>query len=341
MNGTTAPQHPQHREQAPPPVSAPQQPKLRRKISAPKEISRRIREKASKMAPSSRRLSHESGASDGGASASLLGYHYEDSSAGGGGGGTAHSAYGRCTSCSSSAASLEEIRASIQVLLEAQRRSLEREANRSGGGGGEGHSEEDFDESDAEEADEAIDLERTCVRMDGLEVYAVVSALTVATSLSVAEAYRHDSDARGWVDMYQDGQHVELLCRSIFLMCSAASALLGLHATLVFSLITMYGRTAVGVDNMPAFRAFYDGTAGQRFRGFRAFLFSIYAFLAQIVLVVTAKCPEHNRLYPLMGFILASAAVLQIYRDTEHIVGKAGIIFAPRIRPNRPKLKRN
>lgn len=236
--------------------------------------------------------------------------------------------------CASTAETVEELRESVKVLMEAQRRSLQRDLGGSQSGTGRSRGGDDEGSCSKTDGDDELQdgvLERMCVRMDGLEVYAVVSALTVATSLSVAEAYRHDSANDGsWAQMHANGQTVELICRAVFLASSAASALLGLHATLVFSLITMYGRTAVGMDNMPAFKSFYENTSQQRYRGFHAFLYSIYAFLAQIVLVVTAKCPEHNRLYPLTGFTLASLAVRVIYRDTEHIVKKAGIIFAPR-----------
>uniref|UniRef100_A0A7S4IWS9 Uncharacterized protein n=1 Tax=Odontella aurita TaxID=265563 RepID=A0A7S4IWS9_9STRA len=175
--------------------------------------------------------------------------------------------------------------------------------------------------------DDGDQIERACIRLDGLEVYAVVAALTISTSIGVIDLYVSPS----WTEMYANGMVITFICKLVFLACTYVGSLLGLYATLVFSLTVMYGKTAMGMYKEDAFGDFYHNTMKQRIRGFKAFLFSIYAFLIQIVLLMSAMCPQEMQL---VSVLFGCLSVSMIYKDTEDIVSKAGIIYAPPKRVN-------
>ena len=114
----------------------------------------------------------------------------------------------------------------------------------------------------------------------------------------------------------------------ICLAACATGMFTGLHATLVFSLMTVYGRTAVGCGWDESFRQFFQATEQVRFRGFRSFRVSLYTFLVQILFIIVSRLPPRTKN---MGTIVLSYAAWRIYRDTQSINNKAGaMLFAGR-----------
>jgi hypothetical protein len=107
------------------------------------------------------------------------------------------------------------------------------------------------DKESEEESKDCLNVDRATVRLDGLEVYAVVSALTVATAIACFDLYgsgSHGDITTIFTTSDITWQNfVPLILNTIFLAVSGLGIIAGLHATLVFSLMTMYGRTAVGV----------------------------------------------------------------------------------------------
>jgi hypothetical protein len=182
--------------------------------------------------------------------------------------------------------------------------------------------EESEEESEEEEAaaDPSDTMERTTIRLDGLEVYAVVAALTSATSIACFDTF----DCQDWVALVNEWRVVELIGDFMFLVSSGTGIVAGLHATLVFSLMTMYGRTAVGMDRDDAFVIFFSKTGMQRYRGFQSFLYSLYAFLVQVVIMITSKCPAETRV---IAFFVILFSMHLVYKDTQSIIASAGVIF--------------
>lgn len=170
-------------------------------------------------------------------------------------------------------------------------------------------------------ASEDISIERATVRLDGLEVYAVVSALTMATSIQCFDSH---GGLRGWDDLMQDGKYLQMGTDMLFLCCSAFGLVAGMHATLVFSLMTMYGRTAVGIGTDEQFMDFFKATGMVRYRGFQTFRASLYLFLMQVLLMVVDKSPPSLRL---VGLSVLSYAIYKVYRDTQGIIEVASRIL--------------
>eukprot|EP00562_Extubocellulus_spinifer_P035919 CAMPEP_0178681128 /NCGR_PEP_ID=MMETSP0699-20121125/1068_1 /TAXON_ID=265572 /ORGANISM="Extubocellulus spinifer, Strain CCMP396" /LENGTH=421 /DNA_ID=CAMNT_0020325561 /DNA_START=232 /DNA_END=1497 /DNA_ORIENTATION=- len=133
-------------------------------------------------------------------------------------------------------------------------------------------------------------FDRKQVRLDGLEVYAVVSAVTAGTLVSVFDSYH--------------------------------------HCLFVFSLITMYGRTALGMERDDALEIFFAGTGLQRFHGFKTFVGSLYALMCELVVVITSKISSNPWLH-LAALAVTTRLMYYVYNDTQIIMEKAGVIFAP------------
>jgi hypothetical protein len=163
-----------------------------------------------------------------------------------------------------------------------------------------------------------LSVERATVRLDGLEVYAVVSALTSATLYQGFDAFTPHS--------WDDAHLIELLGDGIFFLSSSLGVVAGLHATLVFSLMTVYGRTAIGMARDDALGAFMTSTGMVRYRGFQSFLCSIYAFLIQVVCMITSKAPDKTRLLFFAGVMYSMYVVCH---DTKAILASANVIFLP------------
>ena len=161
-------------------------------------------------------------------------------------------------------------------------------------------------------------MERNTVRLDGIEVYAVVSALTVASSIACLDSYEVTSKS-------------DTIMGKLFDVCFVISNSLGilsaLHSTLVFSLVTMYGRTAVGLGRDLAFSSFFQATGVQRYRGFQTFLWSLYAFMVQVVIVIVKRMFPFGQPIQCGVLLFFGLIMLTISSDTNAIVKEASVIF--------------
>jgi hypothetical protein len=174
--------------------------------------------------------------------------------------------------------------------------------------------------TDAEALDEGLD--RKTVRLDGLEVYAVVSAVTAGTLVAVFDSY-HPGDL---VDLVTSGRFLEALMSIVFLVTGSVGIVCGLHCIFVFSLITMYGRTALGMERDDALEVFFGGTGLQRYHGFKTFVGSLYALMCELIVVITSKISSNPAVH-LVSLIVTARLMYYVYVDTQSIIEKAAVIF--------------
>lgn len=168
-------------------------------------------------------------------------------------------------------------------------------------------------------------VERSSVRLDGIEVYAVVSALTVASSLACSDRYGAIYSAKS----IQNNVAVNSL-HLIFRIANAVGLLTGLHSTFVFSLVTMYGRTAVGLGKDAELQIFFSKTCIQRYRGFQTFLWSLYCLTIQCAIYIfTLFVPESNAITELSLLMAIIVVIAPIFLDTNKILKEAEVIFSP------------
>ena len=167
-------------------------------------------------------------------------------------------------------------------------------------------------------------LDRKQVRLDGLEVYAVVSAVTAGTLVAVFDSY-HPGDI---IDLFYQGRYLEVLVSFIFLVSGSIGIICGLHCIFTFSLVTMYGRTALAMERDDALEIFFTGTGLQRYHGFKTFVGSLYAMMILLIVSITSKVSDRPIVH-LAALALTARLMHYVYVDTQTIMEKAGIIFAP------------
>lgn len=201
--------------------------------------------------------------------------------------------------------------------------------------------EDESDTSKHDDADAEVsamggsqDLDRATVRLDGIEVYAIVSALTCATSISCFDNF----DPTPIFIIMKERAVFTLLSELLYYVTGAIGMLTGLHATLIFSLVTMYGRTALGIDRDDAFNAFFEGTGAARFNGFVSFKISLYCFMTQLVFLIARKFV----FAPLRPFVLLAAGYYSysgMYTDSESVLKAAGVIYSSPPPPPEPEVE--
>jgi hypothetical protein len=172
-------------------------------------------------------------------------------------------------------------------------------------------------------ADGLQELDRATVRLDGIEVYAIVSALTCATSISCFDNFEPTS-----IDIIMQEYAVFTFLADLCYFCSGALGMMtGLHATLIFSLVTMYGRTALGIDRDDAFNQFFSNTGGARFSGFKSFKLSLYCFMTQLSFLIQKKF-VFTPLRPLVLLVTGYLAYNHMYKDSEAVLAAASVIYS-------------
>lgn len=181
---------------------------------------------------------------------------------------------------------------------------------------------DDIDD-DMDSTDGLQELDRACVRLDGIEVYAIVSALTCATSISCFDNY--DPTPLGVI--LKERAAFTLISELLYYVSGALGMMTGLHATLIFSLVTMYGRTALGINRDDAFNEFFSNTGPARFNGFRSFKYSLYCFMTQLCFLIGNKF-FFEPLRPLVLLGTLCLAFKYLYVDSESVLLAAGVIYS-------------
>ena len=90
----------------------------------------------------------------------------------------------------------------------------------------------------------------------------------------------------------------------------------------------MYGRTALGMERDDALEIFFAGTGLQRYHGFKTFVGSLYAMMILLIVSITSKVSDRPIVH-LAALALTARLMYYVYVDTQTIMEKAGIIFAP------------
>ena len=147
--------------------------------------------------------------------------------------------------------------------------------------------------------------------LDSFDSYIVVSVLTATASF--AALFEANLEDKFW------GFH------NAWVFICAICSLSGIYATVVFSLSSTYGRTAVGTGRVHIYETFYELTAVYRMRAFSMYLLSLVLFILLLIFTAVDRVEKRYRI-PFLGFLL----VLSIftYHDWTTIMKAAGPIFA-------------
>lgn len=142
---------------------------------------------------------------------------------------------------------------------------------------------------------EHIDINRVRMRLEGLQAYGTLCALLangclrLYSSVSVPSTQRHDSNSNSEEQEKTDSHTQRKMLRKRlaldgFFLCVVLSVLSGSYTTVVFTLLPLYSKIALGRGYDQQFLQFWAATTSIRETGFNAFLLSLVSFEVAFVL---------------------------------------------------------
>jgi hypothetical protein len=162
---------------------------------------------------------------------------------------------------------------------------------RGGGGGGGGGSPT------------VLDLAHIKVRLEGFHAYGVV------TTLMLNAALRLFSSTPKAKEGLVKGESVNNAAKFLFTAFILLSVISGLYTTVVFSLIGMYSRTALGLDkDVNTLNAFFSSTQSIRDNAYHAFILSVLSFNSSYVLSLFLNYKGETR-----WWLVAVATALSLF----------------------------
>jgi len=172
-------------------------------------------------------------------------------------------------------------------------------------------------------ADEDIDFQKVSFRLDGLEIYVLVSAISSSAAYDTMNEIIYNGGAQDLPSLFDNS----------ILGCAFVSTITGVYSTLVFSLCVLYSKTALGRagnnynKDFAIYEKFMNETSKQRINGFQAFCTSISFFLLQAIFLVSHQAPEPFK-WP-VGIILTAMIYLVVVRDVKNIIDIAASTVFP------------
>jgi len=118
-------------------------------------------------------------------------------------------------------------------------------------------------------AQQALDLTRAKIRIEGLTSYGVIAALLMNAGLRLYSSTPKNLEF---------GKRNENVAKLIFCASMVVSICSGLYTTVIFSLLGLYSKTALGLGHDEPYLQFMASTATERQWAFDTFLISLVTF---------------------------------------------------------------
>lgn len=128
--------------------------------------------------------------------------------------------------------------------------------------------------------DTVLNMDRTKLRLDGLSQYAVVSGLLMNACLRLFSATPKNLEVCNPSDDLEKRrtQRGVNAAKVVFCMANGLSIIAGAYTTVVFSLLGLYSKTALGMGHDQEFLKFFEATLFYRQAAFDAFVLSLVSF---------------------------------------------------------------
>ncbi|KAG7363150.1 hypothetical protein IV203_026510 [Nitzschia inconspicua] len=134
----------------------------------------------------------------------------------------------------------------------------------------------------ARQQTEHIDINRVRMRLEGLQAYGTLCALLANGCLRLYSSVNESSNQNRTASSPRKAR--KQLALDVFFLSIVLSVLSGSYTTVVFTLLPLYSKMALGRGYDKQFLKFWASTAGIRENGFTAFLFSLVSFEVAFVL---------------------------------------------------------
>ena len=156
------------------------------------------------------------------------------------------------------------------------------------------------------------DLTRVRIRLEGLHSYEVVTALFMNAALRLFSSTPKTLKA---------GEKSENIAKILFTIAIGCSVIAGAYTTVVFTLLGLYSKSAIGLGKDLAFVEFFDATARTRKSAFDGFILTLLSFELSFVLSLFLN---YKGVLRWCASGTAALAVLASWWSWNHIMGIAG-----------------
>ena len=165
---------------------------------------------------------------------------------------------------------------------------------------------------------QVLDLTRVRIRLEGLQAYGVVTTLLMNAALRLYS---------GTPKKLQDGEQAANVAKILFAISMGCSVLAGAYSTVVFALLGLYSKSALGLGKDEAFLEFFAETASIRDMGFHAFVIALISFKASFVLSLFLNYGEGKMRWWASG-IAAIVSVLSYYHWSSIMTIAGRLLFS-------------
>ena len=148
-----------------------------------------------------------------------------------------------------------------------------------------------------------LDMARVRLRLEGLQAYATLCALLTNGCLRLyssvpvppLSASSSSKPKEASQKKHTSRHSIHTLALDAFLLCIVISVLFGSYTTIVFTLLALYSKTALGRGYDQQFLDFFAATANLRESGFQSFLYSLVSFELAFILSLFLKFEGNRR----------------------------------------------
>ena len=173
-----------------------------------------------------------------------------------------------------------------------------------------------------------LDLQRVGFRLEGMEIYSLVMALFMGAALGLLGST--PIKISPLKECKKDkGKALDTLASYLFYVSSTYAVVSSAFTTILFTLVSLYAKTAIGMGTDVRYLQFLDATGHIRADGFFAFMRAIKTFGISFVLS-TYLCTECGSKGRWIVPLLPTFAIFKYWGLLNELVDAAGrIIFAP------------
>ena len=171
-----------------------------------------------------------------------------------------------------------------------------------------------------------LDLDRVAFRLEGMEIYSLVMALFMGAALTLLGGT--PIKIHSWAEMKKSrSKFAETIASCFFYAFCTYAVISSGFTTILFTLTSLYCKTAVGMGADDRYLAFLDATGMIRFFGFNAFMRSITTFCISFCISTFLNC--EGRLRWIVPWMPTFATYVYWGKLSALIDAATAIIFAP------------
>ena len=149
---------------------------------------------------------------------------------------------------------------------------------------------------------DALDLARVKSRLEGLHTHGVVTALMMNAALRIFSSTPKTM---------KEGDRATNIAKILFTGVVALSVISGVYTTVVFALLDLYSKSALGLEKDQAFVEFFSVTALYRKLAFDAFLVCLVSLKASFTLSLFLNFDGKMRWW--VSGVAAAISLLSLY----------------------------